>query len=219
MSALPSTSAALLERLRLRPHDQAAWSKFVDLYGTTIFRWANERGLVSRADCEDVTQVVLLRIHEIMPAFRYDPSRSFRGLLRQITNHALLDCARRLRGKDRADGSDATADLLLSEPAREDLVQRLERAYDLVAFEHACQLVRLRVDPQVWEAYRLALPVALGGDGLSNEEAALRLGVDKVRIERAKHRFKVMLTEELSRLSGPNDAGPDSPLPPPAGQE
>ncbi len=208
MDALPSTSATLLERLRLRPHDQAAWSEFVDRYGPTIFRWAAARGLVSHADCEDVTQTVLLRIHQIMPDFQYDPSGSFRGLLRRITQQALCDCARRLRRTERPDGSDATADLLLSEPAREDLMQRLEQAYELEVFELACKLVRLRVDALAWETYRLTLPIALGGDALSNEEVALRLGVSRVRVERAKHRVKMLLTKEVARITGANGSTP-----------
>jgi RNA polymerase sigma-70 factor (ECF subfamily) len=217
MNALPSTSATLLERLSLLPTDQAAWSEFVDRYGPAIFRWAAERGLLSQADCEDVTQAVLLRMHQIMPDFQYDPAGSFRGLLRRLTTNALSDCVRRLRRRERPAGSDATADLLLSEPAREDLVQRLEHTFDLEVFERACKLVRLRADPLAWQAYQFTLPTTLGGDGLSNEEAALRLGIEKVRIERSKHRVKGMLTKEVARLSGAKVSVP-GPAPPPNGQ-
>jgi len=219
MSALPSTSAALLERLRVRPNDQAAWSEFVNMYSPTILRWAGEHGRLSPTDCEDVTQAVLLRIFDIIPTFEYDPGRSFRGLLRQITAHALVDCARRLQRTERPDGLDATADLLQSAPAREDLVQRLERTYDLVVFEQACQLVRLRLNQQVWEAYRLTLPTTLGGEGLSNEETAERIDLKKVQVERAKNKVKRMLTKEVSRLSGENGSAPDSPQPPAKDQE
>jgi len=215
MSALPSTSAALLERLRLRPNDQAAWSEFVDVYSPAILRWAAEQGRLSPGDCEDLTQAVLLRIFDIIPAFEYDPSRSFHGLLRQITAYALTDCARRLQRTERGDGLEVTADLLRSEPAREDLVQRLERTYDLLVFEQACQLVRLRLNHQVWEVYRLTLPPTLGGEGLSNEETAERLDIKKVQVVRAKHKVKRMLTKEVARLSGENGSAPDSPHPPP----
>jgi RNA polymerase sigma factor (sigma-70 family) len=219
MSGLPSTSAALLERLRVRPNDQAAWSEFVNMYSPTILRWAGEHRRLSPTDCEDVTQAVLLRIFAIIPTFEYDPARSFRGLLRQITAHALADCARRLQRTERPNGLDATADLLQSEPAREDLVQRLERTYDLVVFEQACLLVRLRLNQQVWEAYRLTLPTTLGGEGLSNEETAERIDMKKVQVERAKNKVKRMLTKEVSRLTGENGSATDTPQSPAKDQE
>jgi len=55
------TSATLIGRVGLGSSDQAAWERFVDLYGPRIRGWCRRWGL-QEADSEDVTQEVLLRL-------------------------------------------------------------------------------------------------------------------------------------------------------------
>ena len=80
------TSATLLGRVGLGPGDHVAWARFVNLYGSRIRGWCRRWGL-QEADSEDVTQDVLLRLSQKLGAFQYDPSRSFRGWLRTVTQH------------------------------------------------------------------------------------------------------------------------------------
>ena len=54
-----------------------------------------------------------------------------------------------------AAGTAATHDQLLSTPAREDFVTRLQEEFDHELLETAMQRVRLRLAPHNWEAFRL----------------------------------------------------------------
>ena len=90
LESIDPTSATLLDRVGLSPKDQVAWARFVGLYGTRIRGWCRRWGL-QEADSEDVTQDVLLRLAQKLGSFNYDPSRSFRGWLRTMTQHALAD--------------------------------------------------------------------------------------------------------------------------------
>lgn len=88
LDAIDPTSATLLDRVGISPHDEAAWARFVELYGSKIRGWCRRWGL-QEADAEDVTQDVLLRLAQKLGTFHYDPSRSFRGWLRTVTRNAL----------------------------------------------------------------------------------------------------------------------------------
>src|SRR4051794_34890005 len=92
------TNPSLLGRLFHNPTDQQAWAEFVDRYGRKIYTWCRQRN-VQDADAQDVTQAVLVRLAQRMPTFAYDHTRSFRGWLRTLTQHALADF---LKSRERA---------------------------------------------------------------------------------------------------------------------
>src|SRR5438067_9189575 len=89
-SSSSQTSPTLLGRLGRCPTDQAAWNAFVDRYGPKIYAWCLHWRL-QKADAEDVTQNVLLKLSHTLVGFTYDPSKSFRAWLKTITRHALSD--------------------------------------------------------------------------------------------------------------------------------
>ena len=62
------TSATLLETLRERPLDQAAWDRFVDRYGPRVYGWCRAWHLQEQ-DAWDVTQDVLMKLVVRMKAF------------------------------------------------------------------------------------------------------------------------------------------------------
>src|SRR6516164_11213245 len=200
---LPSTRETLLARLRHDPTDQAAWGEFVEHYGRHIYRWCRQWQLQD-ADAEDVTQEILLKLAEKLRTFAYDPSRSFRGWLKTITHHAWRDFVdqrgRRARG---AGGDHEAQELLHTLEAREDLVQKLEEAFDHELLEAAKVQVRLRVAPHTWEAFRLA---AL--DGVPIPEVAARVNMQVAMVYVAKSKVQKMLQEEIHKLE--NCPGPDS---------
>src|SRR6476659_8512080 len=85
------TRLSLLVRLtRSGPADERAWQEFVNYYAPVIYRWSVQRGLQDM-DAQDLTQQVLLRLATKLPAFTYDPARSFRSWLRTLTYHAWAD--------------------------------------------------------------------------------------------------------------------------------
>jgi RNA polymerase sigma-70 factor (ECF subfamily) len=193
-ATLPSTRLTLLTKLRQDPSDQAGWDEFVERYGQHIYRWCR-RWKLQDADAEDVTQDILVKLTRKLPAFAYDPSRSFRGWLKTVAHHTWRnfdDSRRHARG---AAGDSRAQELMLTLEAREDLAQRLEEAFDLELLEAAKVRVRLRVAPHTWEAFRLA---AL--EGLPVTEVAARVHLQVAMVYVAKSKVQKMLQEEIGRL-------------------
>ena len=193
-ATLPTTRVTLLTRLRRDPSDQAGWDEFVERYGRHIYRWCR-RWKLQDADAEDVTQDILVKLTQKLRAFAYDPSRSFRGWLKTVAHHAWRDFVDGRR-RARAAAADRHAqDRMLTLEAREDLVQKLEAAFDLELLEVAKVRVRLRVAPHTWEAFRL---VAIEGLPVAEVAAAVRMQVAMVYVVRSK--VQKMLQEEIGKL-------------------
>jgi RNA polymerase sigma-70 factor (ECF subfamily) len=193
-ATLPTTRATLLIRLRQDPSGQAGWEEFVERYGRHIYRWCRRWNLQD-ADAEDVTQDILLKLTQTLRTFAYDPSRSFRGWLKTVAHHAWRDFADSRRHAQRAAGDGRAQELMLTLEAREDLVQKLEEAFDLELLEAAKVRVRLRVAPHTWEAFRL---MAL--EGLPVAEVAARVHMQVAMVYVAKSKVQKMLQHEIGRL-------------------
>ena len=162
------TSASLLLRLRHQPDDQAAWSRFVDRYGPQILSWCRAWRLQD-ADARELTQIVLVKLLVKLRKFDYEPSRSFRGWLRKLTRRAWAESMKK-KWPIVPGGDSRILSVIEGQEAREDLVKRIEREFDLELWEEAERRVRKRVESQTWEAYRL---VAV--EGLPGIEVAERL--------------------------------------------
>ncbi len=190
---LPTTRVTLLARLRQDPTDQAAWDVFVERYGRHIYRWCRQWKLQD-ADAEDVTQEILAKLARKLRDFHYDPSRSFRGWLKTVAHHAWRDFVDSRRGRAAAGDSQVRESLQTLE-AREDLVQRLEEAFDLELLDAAKVRVRLRVAPHTWEAFRL---VAL--EGMPAAEVATTVHMQVAMVYVAKSKVQLLLQEEIRKL-------------------
>jgi RNA polymerase sigma-70 factor (ECF subfamily) len=182
-----------LARLRQDPTDQAAWDAFVERYGRHIYRWCRQWKLQD-ADAEDVTQNVLAKLARRLRDFYYDPSRSFRGWLKTVAHHAWRDFVDGRRGRAAA-GDNHAWDLMHTLEAREDLVQKLEEAFDHELLDAAKVRVRLRVAPRTWDAFRL---VAL--EGMPAVEVAATLHMQVAMVYVAKSKVQKMLQEEIRKL-------------------
>jgi RNA polymerase sigma-70 factor (ECF subfamily) len=189
----PPTSTTLLGRLRQEPADQAAWVEFVRRYGPQVYRWCRHWRL-QEADAEDVTQAVLVRLTERMRTFTYNPSGSFRAYLRAVARYAWCDFLETRKQPVAGGGSDVLA-LLETVEAGDDLVRRVHEQFDQEVLAEAQALVRQRVEPHTWEAFRLT---AL--EGLSGAEVAARLGLKVATVYKAKSKVCQMLHEEVCRL-------------------
>jgi RNA polymerase sigma-70 factor (ECF subfamily) len=188
------TSASLLGRLGGNPNDAAAWEEFVHRYGAKILQWCR-RWKLQEPDAQDVTQSVLLKIARRMRTFRYDPAQSFRGWLKTLTRAAWYDWLADQDRPDRASGASEVRDLLRTAEGRDDLERKLQEEYDRELLEAATCRVRLRVEPQTWEAFRL-----LAYEGLSGAEAAERLGMKIGAVFVAKGRVQKLLQQTIREL-------------------
>jgi RNA polymerase sigma factor (sigma-70 family) len=192
----PQTSPSLLGRLRQAPTDQAAWGEFVDRYGRKIYAWCRQWHLQD-ADAQDVTQTVLVRLAQRLPTFRYDRSRSFRGWLRTLTQHAWSDFLKKRERGGRGSGDKQVEAFLESLETRANLLAALEEHFDQELLEEATARVRLRVAPRTWEAFRLTAV-----EGLPGAEAARRLQMRVATVFKAKSRVQRLLQEIIAELEG-----------------
>ncbi len=188
------TRVSLLDRLQADPRCQTSWGEFVAVYAPAIRHWCLRWGL-QPSDADDVTQAVLVKLTVKLPAFDYDPTRSFRGWLKTLTHHAwhdfVTDSARRLRGS----GDSGILGQLHSLEAREDLESRVAAAFDRELLDVAIERVRGRVAAATWAAFQLT---AL--DNLSPADAAERLNIGVSRVYLARHRVQKLLQEEVAAL-------------------
>jgi RNA polymerase sigma-70 factor (ECF subfamily) len=189
------TSTSLLNRLRQSPLDQAAWSEFVARYGRRVHHWCRRFGL-QVADAEDVTQTVLLKLLLAMQTFRYDPALRFRAWLKTVTHHAWQDLIRSRRVVA-VGGQSAAEDPHKTLPARDELAARLEAEYQQELVERALERVRLRVQPQTWDAFHLTT-----FDGLSGAEVAKRVGMPVTSVYKARSNIQSLLEAEVQYLEG-----------------
>jgi RNA polymerase sigma-70 factor (ECF subfamily) len=190
----------LLGRLRAAPDDPAAWAEFVASYGRKVHLWCRAWGL-QEADAQDVTQNVLLKLAGRMRDFAYDPGKSFRAWLKTLAHHAWQDFLTAQRKPGRGTGDDAVLERLAAVAAGDDLVRRLDEAFDQELLQEAAARVRLRVEPRTWEAFRL-----LAVEGLAGAEVAAELGMKVATVFVARSKVQRMLREEVARLDRAGDA-------------
>jgi DNA-directed RNA polymerase specialized sigma24 family protein len=139
------TNVRLLARVGQDPIDQAAWEAFVAYYGPTIQLWCRKRGLQA-SDADDVTQDVLLRLSRTLRKFSYDPSRTIRGWLRLVTEHAFSDFfAERKRKPGVGSGDDRGLAVLETAQAHDDLPALLNEEFTRAVVSQACAIVCARV--------------------------------------------------------------------------
>jgi RNA polymerase sigma-70 factor (ECF subfamily) len=188
------TRVTLLGRLRHDPTDAQAWNEFVDHYGGKVLAWCRRWGL-QEADAQDVTQAVLLKLAVRLRDFSYDPSRSFKAWLKTVARHAWQDFMDGRQRPGLGSGDTRVLEQLQSVEARDDLLRQLDEAFDRELLDEAVRRVRLRVEPQTWEAFRLTAE-----EGLSGAEAARRTGLRASHVYVARFRVQEMLRDEVQKL-------------------
>jgi RNA polymerase sigma-70 factor (ECF subfamily) len=188
------TSATLLMRLAQSPRDETAWTEFVGKYGDQLHRWCRHWGLQD-ADARDVTQRVLLDLARQLPEFHYDRSKRFRAWLKTIAHRAWGKYVSALRRPGAGTGGSDVGALLESVEARDDLARRLDKEFDLELLEAAMDVVRGRVKPATWEAFRrLAL------EHESGEQAAAALSMSVDAVFKARSNVTKLLREEMKTM-------------------
>jgi RNA polymerase sigma factor (sigma-70 family) len=188
------TSVTLLGRLRKDAADEVAWNEFVARYEPKILQWCHRWGL-QESDARDVTQDVLLKLQGLLAKFAYDPSRSFRGWLRTLTHHAWRDLVDDRRRMGSGSGDTAVQEFFENVAAGETLVQQVEEEYRSELLDQAMELVRTRVEPRTWDAFRLTTL-----EGCSGATVADRLEMKIARVYSAKSEVKRMIRAEIRKL-------------------
>ena len=199
-SSQSHTSPTLLGRLGRSPTDQAAWEAFVERYGPKIYAWC-QHWQMQKADAEDVTQDVLLKLARKMANFSYDLSKSYRAWLKTITRHAWSDLQESRKTGTQGTGDSQALQVLASVAARDDLAARLEQEFDKELLEEAALRVQLRVAPEKWQAFRL-----LALEGLSGEDVAQRVNMKVATVYVVRGKVQKLLQAEIRLLESAHAA-------------
>ena len=184
-TAEPSTPPSLLERLR-HPDDRGGWAKFVDLYTPLLLAWVRRLGTPD-ADRPDVVQEVFRVLVRELPAFRYDPARTFRGYLFDITRQRAVDHFRR-RGKTLPADLDATI-------SPDTVAAWVETDYASQLIRRALGLVATDFDPPTADAFRRYVL-----DGQPPAAVAAALGITTAAVYQAAYRVRQRLRQEFAGL-------------------
>jgi RNA polymerase sigma-70 factor, ECF subfamily len=187
-----ATSLTLLERVR--SHDSDAWRRLHRLYAPLVGYWCGLWG-VRGPDADDVTQEVFGAVAGRLGDFRCDqPGETFRGWLRGITRHKLLDLMRR-RGRQPAAQGGTEAHLRLeqiaeSEPALDESPAEIAGLY-----RRALELVRGEFEAKTWQMFWRAAVENHPVDLIATDE-----GVSSAAVRKAKSRVLRRLKEEVGDL-------------------
>ncbi len=185
-----TTSLSLLERIRV--NDPTAWPRLIAIYLPLLHYWCLQWG-VRGQDAEDVAQDVFQAVAGAMSQFRRDRTTdTFRGWLRGITRHKLLDHLRRGKHQPHGQGgTDAQRRLLAVAEAEPSLEE--EPAEEVSALYHrVLEQVRGEFEERTWQAFwRSAV------DGQSPAVIAADLGVSPAAVRMAKSRVLRRLREEV----------------------
>ncbi|WP_165068502.1 RNA polymerase sigma factor [Paludisphaera rhizosphaerae] len=186
----PKTDAELLEKVK-DVQDEQAWRELVRRYRTVVRRYC--RGEATR-EGEELAQGVWLKLVRELPTFDYDPSRSFRGLLRTMSRNAAVDHFRRL---GRAPAVERLGD---REPiAPREFTTTLRGGRRLSPQEAASlqEAVRKQVRPDAWEIFRRC---AIEGERIS--DVARELGRNYAAVYMACERVRFKVRKEADRRLG-----------------
>jgi RNA polymerase sigma-70 factor (ECF subfamily) len=172
-----------------------AWGRFIDRYGKLIYNWCCQWQL-QPADAEDLTQRLLIEIPIKLGSFHYEPERGrFHGWLKVVVRNALHSFVQR-GPRETPLGHDP----MDAKRAEDDLIDRLDAAFERELLEEAMAQVRPRVKPATWEAFRL---VAI--EGLPVREVSERLRIPVTHVSVYKGRVQQLLATEVRKLRGINE--------------
>jgi RNA polymerase sigma-70 factor (ECF subfamily) len=186
------TSPSLLDRIKA--DDGEAWDRLISLYAPLAYRWCRRLDLPEQ-EIGDVLQEVFQSVATHIASFRKDrEGDTFRGWLRTITQHKVLDHYGMVRREpEAAGGTDAQVRFAkipaLELPSDDDSGDhRAERA--LVS--RTLALIRSEFEDRTWRAFWLT---AVEDRLLADVAADLGMSTGAVRV--AKSRVLRRLREEL----------------------
>ena len=190
-----ATSRSLLDRVRA--DDAAAWDRLVSLYAPLVFYWCR-RAELQEEDAADVLQEVFLAVATHLSGFHKDrPGDTFRGWLRIITQHKILDLFRRRKREPEGEGGSVAADRLADMPAPPVLEeqsaadQRIERSL----LFRSLDFLRGEFEPKTWQAFWKTVV-----DDRAAKDVADELGMSPGAVRVCKSRVLQRLRQELGDL-------------------
>ena len=193
----PETSATLLRTLREARSgvDDAAWARFVDMYGPVVHHLVRLLSPgISDADTDEAVQDVFVKLVNILRSGAYDSAKGkFRTYLSTLVRRLLIDRYREAVARRR----DRQVEI---EVAEEIAVADDPGAWMDAKWRIACRMAAERrvmeesaLAEQSREVWRL-----LSVEGLSVKDAARRLGIPSNTVSKAKRRIEMRIAAVLA---------------------
>ncbi len=184
---MDQTPASLLERVRAREPD--AWPRFVRVCTPYVFHLAARCGATGE-EAADLVQDVFVVLVEQLPAFRYDPGRSFRAWLRTVLLNKWRDrCRRRAPAALAGGGADLPDPLAPADEAA------AEAEFRTLVVQRALRVMQADFQPATWRA---CWELVVAERPAADVAAELGLTVNAVYLARA--RVLARLRRELAGL-------------------
>jgi RNA polymerase sigma-70 factor (ECF subfamily) len=188
------TSRSLLQRAR--DHQPGAWERLVLLYSPLVRHWCR-RGGVAAQDVDDVAQDVFTRAFGSLDTFYHDrPTDTFRGWLRTITRHRIVDHYRKEKRNVPAAGGSAALGVLLNQPDIPDEPDAEERDLCDRLYEASLDFIRGEFEPRTWQMFWRTVV-----DDQPTAVVAAELGVTANSVRQARSRVLRRIREEVGELA------------------
>ena len=152
MPNTPTTRSSLLLRL-CDPGDHEAWVEFVGLYEPVIYRLLRKAG-IQDADALEIMQELLLAVSRNVENWKpREENGSFRGWLRRVTRHLVVNWVRRRKRQLATTSLDMDSLLVADEPDSGDESRQFDSEVRRSLFHRASEQVRGEVQAQTWRAF------------------------------------------------------------------
>ncbi|MBP5228500.1 MAG: sigma-70 family RNA polymerase sigma factor [Kiritimatiellae bacterium] len=191
----PETSVTLFRTLREARSgvDDAAWARFVDMYGPVIHHLVRLLSPgISDADTDEAVQDVFVKLVDILRSGAYDPSKSrFRTYLSTLSRRLLIDRYRAsARRQSREVGLDAAEDVAFESDPGEWMDAKWRVACRMAAERRVME--ESAISGQSRAVWRLVVV-----EGLPVKEAAKRLGIPANTASKIKRRIETHIAALL----------------------
>ena len=188
------TRKSLLLRLKDSGNEES-WREFYAIYGRMIFGYAL-RFRLSHAEAEDVAQDVCVKLFRQILSFDYSPDQGrFRGWLKTVTKHAVIDYVRR---KERRSSHYETyqnhAELIHEERMLKDDAL-WQREWEKAVLDAALQRVYSRIGDHCQRVFHL-----FAVENIPANEVGRQLDIEANAVYACKHRILRMIREEVEIL-------------------
>lgn len=189
-----ATSTTLLRNLReydCPEQFEAAWRRFHQKYVAIIVHWCEKRWGLEPEAADDVAAEVMIKVLRSIRRFQYRKDGSFRAWLFTVTRRAMIDYERTERRVPGGCGDTGLNEL----EARDDLLQRLQREFDLELLVEARRRVAAESNGRDWGVF-----VALTEQGQTPQQVAGELGITRNHVDTIKERILRRLREQVCDL-------------------
>jgi RNA polymerase sigma factor (sigma-70 family) len=190
---MTDTPHSLLERLRLRPDDEA-WKRLLDLYTPLLRCWLHQAGVVG-TDADDLLQDVFATLVREIVCFKHNERHgAFRRWLRAILINRVRGFLRDQRTRIQPAAS-ANVLASLEDPASE-LNRLWDRQHDTFIVRRLLELIEPEFTASTWQAFWRQVI-----DGQPPGEVADALGLSLDAVYTAKSRVLRRLRRETEGLT------------------